>query len=205
MRNFLAKAAQRMTNQLRTQQLFEYFRGLCAAIAMSGLAACSASPEPTGSAPGLLANRAEATHTSLPVDPSDAVSRLVTSRNACKLLTREAAESAVGQPLPQNTVANEVQGMCDYNAADFSAGASVTLGDWQSIQAAATSGKTAPERIAGVGDEALGFISSNGATLYVRRGDEGFLISLNGPNIDHLPDHGMALEKALALKVLAQL
>ena len=51
---------------------------------------------------------------------------------------------AVGQPLPQNTVANEVQGMCDYNAADFSAGASLTLGDWPSIEAAAKSGKTMP-------------------------------------------------------------
>jgi hypothetical protein len=170
---------------------------------MGGMAACSASPEPAGSVAAPAADRAAADK-SRPIDPSDAVSRLVTSRNACKLLTRADAETAVGQPLPQNTVANAVQGMCDYNAADFSAGASVTLGDWESIQAAATSGKTAPMRITGVGDEALGLNGSNGATLYVRRGNEGFLITLNGPNIDHLPDHGMSLEKDLALKVLAQ-
>lgn len=174
------------------------------AIAIVGVAACSATPEPAGGVAAPPAERAAVAEKSAPIDPSDAVSRLVTSRNACKLLTRADAESAVGQPLPQNTVANEVQGMCDYNAADFTAGASITLGDWQSIEAAAKSGKTTPTQISGVGDEALGLGGSNGATLYVRRGDEGFLISLNGPNIDHLPDHGMALEKALALKVLAQ-
>ncbi len=171
---------------------------------MTVVAACSASPEPAGSVATPAANAAAVPDKSPPMDPADAVSRLVTSRNACKLLTRADAETAVGQPLPQNTVANEVQGMCDYNAADFSAGASLTLGDWPSIEAAAKSGRTTPTPIAGVGDEALGLGGSNGATLYVRRGDEGFLISLNGPNIDHLPDHGMALEKALALKVLAQ-
>jgi hypothetical protein len=188
----------------RTPRQFAHFQGFCAAIAMGGLVACGSSPESTGSVAAPLVDRAAAAEKSPSMDPSDAVSRLVTSRNACKLLTRADAETAVGQPLPQNTVANEVQGMCDYNATDFSAGASLTLGDWQSIQAAATSGKIAPTRIVGVGDEALSLSGSNGATLYVRRGDEGFLISLNGPNIDHLPDHGMALEKALALKVLAQ-
>jgi hypothetical protein len=192
-----------MIIQSRTPQRFARLRGYCAAAAMIGIAACSANPEPNSVAAS-ASNPAPARDASPPIDPAAAVSRLVTSRNACKLLTRADAEGAVRQPLPQNTVANEVQGMCDYNAADFSAGASLTLGDWSSIAAAAKSGKTPPLQVSGVGDEALGLASSNGATLYVRRGDEGFLISLNGPNIDHLPDHGLELEKALALKVLAQ-
>lgn len=128
---------------------------------------------------------------------------IITARIACDLLTRPDAEAAVGQPLPQNT-SNLTLGMCDFNAADFSAGASLTVNRWDSIKAAATGGKTPPVAIAGVGDEALNLNGSNGSTLYVRRGDEGFLLTLNGPKIDSLPDHGLAQEKALALKILSK-
>src|SRR4029077_1982676 len=116
-----------MTIRSLNLQRFARLRGFCAAVAMTVVAACSASPEPAGSVATPAANPAQVPDKSPPMDPADAVSRLVTSRNACKLLTRADAETAVGQPLPQNTVANEVQGMCDYNAADFSAGASLTL------------------------------------------------------------------------------
>lgn len=141
-----------------------------------------------------------------PAAVNDAIraSGIYASRNACELLTRADAEAAVGQPLPQNTVKNVAQGMCDYNAVDFSAGASVTVDSWDSIKGAATSGKNVPTTIAGVGNEALNLNGSNGSILYVRRGDEGFLLTLNGPNIDHLPDHGLGQEKRLALKILAR-
>ena len=128
---------------------------------------------------------------------------IITSRDACDLLARSDAEASVGQPLPQNTK-NVTLGQCDYNAADFSAGASVTVGSWESIRGAATSGKAMPATIAGVGDEALNLNGSNGSNLYVRRGDEGFLLTLHGPKIDSLQDHGLALEQALALKILAK-
>lgn len=125
----------------------------------------------------------------------------MTSRKACDLLKRPDAEAAVGQPLPQNTV-NITLGMCDYNAADFSAGASITVGSWESVKGAAISGAHKPEAIGGVGDEALNLNGGNGSILYVRRGNEGFLLTLHGPKIDHLSDGGLAREKDLALKIL---
>ena len=130
-------------------------------------------------------------------------SGVITARVACDLLVRADAEAAVGQPLPQTTN-NLTLGLCDFNAADFSAGASLTVNSWDSIKAAASSGKTAPVAITGVGDEALNLNGSNGSNLYVRRGDEGFLLTLNGPKIDHLADHGLAQEKGLALKTLSK-
>ena len=123
----------------------------------------------------------------------------------CEYMQRSDAEAAVGQPLP-NTTELIPLGMCDYNTPDFY-GASLTVGDWQGIKGAATSGGAdrQPTVISGVGDEALNLNGSNGSNLYVRKGDRGFLITLNGPNIDGLPDHGLEREKVLALKILANL
>lgn len=174
------------------------------ALAIGVLAACSSGTSPSTSAAATPA-------AGVPAKPADfdaataaiRASGIVTARKACDLLMRPDAEAAVGQPLPQNTV-NLTLGICDFNAANFSAGASLTVGNWESMKAAATGGKTMPAAIAGVGDEALNLNGSNGSNLYVRRGDEGFLLTLNGPKIDPLPDHGLAQEKTLALKVLAR-
>ena len=102
----------------------------------------------------------------------------------CQLMLRADAEAAVGQPLPQNDQ-NPTLGMCDYNASDFTAGAALTVSSWDSLKTAATSGKGQPVAISGVGDEALNLNGSNGSLLYVRKGSEGFLLVLNGPQIDH--------------------
>ncbi len=178
---------------------------VCVAIAfaLGTLVACDGGSK---SATSAAAPDSAATQADDPAALNDAIraSGIYTSRNACDLLTRADAEAAVGQPLPQNTVKNVALGMCDYNAADFSAGASVSVDSWESIKAAATGGRTVSTPIAGVGDEALNLNGSNGSILYVRRGDEGFLLTLNGPNIDHLPDHGLGQEKGLALKILAR-
>jgi hypothetical protein len=117
-------------------------------------------------------------------------------------MARSDAEAAVGQPLPQTTE-DLTLGMCGYNAEGFAAGASLTLGDWEGIKNAATGGRAVPTPISGVGDEALNLNGSNGSNLYVRKGNQGFLLVLNGPNIDGLADHGLSQEKDLALKVLA--
>ena len=123
---------------------------------------------------------------------------IVSARNGCDLLTQTDAEAAVGQTLPKNTV-NLTLGMCDYNSADFSAGASITIGDWESIKAASVAGVHQPQAVSGVGDEALRL----GGTLYVRKGTEGFLLDMHGPKIDPLPDKGLAMNKTLAQRVLA--
>ncbi len=125
-----------------------------------------------------------------------------TGRNPCEYMARADAEAALGQPLPK-TSEHIPLGMCDYTTPDFF-GASLTVGDWESIKGAATAGSHQPVSISGVGDEALNLNGSNGSILYVRKGSQGFLLTLNGPNIDHLPDHGLELEKTLALKILAK-
>ncbi|HEY0512096.1 MAG TPA: hypothetical protein VGH73_09340 [Thermoanaerobaculia bacterium] len=125
------------------------------------------------------------------------------SIKACELMTQPEAEAAVGQALPKATE-NSVLGMCTRSADDFSAGADLTVGEWQSMKAAATS-RSVPAPVSGVGDEALNLNGSNGSLLYVRKGSKGFLLVLNGPKIDHLPDHGLAREKDLASKIVSRL
>jgi len=134
------------------------------------------------------------------VNDSIQKSGIVTSRNACQLLVRADAEAAAGQPLPQNTTKNVALGMCDFNATDFSARASLTVGSWESLKTAMTSGPHQPIAVSGIGDEALNL----GGHLAVRKGAEGISVDLHGPKIDGLPDHGLAAAKQLAEKVLAR-
>ena len=77
------------------------------------------------------------------------------NRNPCEYMKREDAELAVGLPLPKTTEIIPL-GMCNYNTPEFY-GASLTVGDWEGIKGAATSGGAArqPTLISGVGDEAL--------------------------------------------------
>ncbi|MEP6864204.1 MAG: hypothetical protein ABJE66_26525 [Deltaproteobacteria bacterium] len=113
-------------------------------------------------------------------------------------MARPDAETAIELKLPQ-TVENAALGNCDYTTPDFY-GASLTVSDWSSIKAAATSSGHHPSVVTGVGDEALW-----GAGISVRKGDRGFLLVLNGPVVDHLPDKGLAKAKVLALTILPKL
>lgn len=127
-------------------------------------------------------------------------------RNACSLLTQADAEGALGAALPQKS-ATEPLGMCGYTSADFSEGAQLTVGDWDSIRKAATSGTRQPAAVDGVGDEARYFTGkeTGAGPLYVRHGQEGFLLVLNGSKIDHMPGaDAQAAEEALARRVLAR-
>ena len=127
-----------------------------------------------------------------------------TKKAPCELLVRADAEAVIGQPLPSNAE-DKVLGMCQWTTADFVFGADITLGDWDSIKAAANAGKGVPVPIAGVGDEALNLNGAGGpSVLYVRKGSDGFLLTLGGTNIDDLPDHGLSLEEDLARKIIAR-
>ena len=137
------------------------------------------------------------------LDAAVFASGIVTRRKGCDLMIRPDAEAAVGELLPQNTV-NLTLGLCDFNTADFLAGASISVGSWDSVKTAATSGKSVPVPIGGVGDEALNLNGSNGSLLFVRKGNEGFVLDVHGPKIDPLPDRGLAAEKDLAQKILAR-
>jgi hypothetical protein len=135
--------------------------------------------------------------------PTATGSPAASSIKACELMTQPEAEAAVGQALPKVTE-NGTLGMCTRSAEDFSAGADLTVGEWESMKTAATS-RSAPVSVSGVGDEALNLNGSNGSLLYVRKGTKGFLLVLNGPKIDHLADHGLAQEKDLASKIVSRL
>ncbi|MDT5123647.1 MAG: hypothetical protein QOC96_3129 [Acidobacteriota bacterium] len=135
-------------------------------------------------------------------DTAGSINPAGSSRKPCEFMARSDAETAVGQPLPQTTE-NIPLKMCDYNAEGFAAGASLTMSDWEGIKGAATGGRVVPTPISGIGDEALNLNGSNGSNLYVRKGSQGFLLVLNGPNIDGLADHGLSQEKELAVKILA--
>jgi hypothetical protein len=135
--------------------------------------------------------------------PATTASPAGSSIKACELMTQAEAEVAVGQALPKVTE-NGILGMCTRSAEDFSAGADLTVGEWESMKTAATS-SSAPVSVSGVGDEALNLNGSNGSLLYVRKGSRGFLLVLNGPKIDHSSDHGLAQERELASKIVSRL
>jgi hypothetical protein len=123
------------------------------------------------------------------------------SAHPCSLLTQTEVNTAVGQPLgpgKQTTTLDD----CQWTTSDFAAGVSISLSDWPAIKAAATGNGHTPESVPGIGDEAL---TNGGGLLYVRKGDAGFLLTINGPNVDSLPDQGLTREKALATAVVARL
>jgi hypothetical protein len=131
----------------------------------------------------------------------------VATRSPCDLLTRADAEAAVGAALPKNS-SNQALGSCGYSSADFSEGAELTTGEWDSIKTAATSGVRQPAQVGGVGDEGLYFTGqeTGAGPLYVRHGGEGILLVLNGSKIDHMAGaEALAVEKSLALKILARM
>jgi hypothetical protein len=121
----------------------------------------------------------------------------VASKKPCEYMARADAEAAIEIELP-GTNENVTLGQCGYTSPEFY-GASLTVGDWDSIKTAAAGRSTA---ISGLGDEAL---SKGGGLIYVRKGDRGFLLSINGPVVDHSADKGLAKAKTLALTILTKM
>jgi|ERR1022692_559988 hypothetical protein len=126
------------------------------------------------------------------------------SADPCSLLTQSEVSTAVGQPLGTGKK-TALPGDCQWATADFSAAVSVTVGDWSAWKTAATSGSHQPVSVPGIGDGALNINGANGSLLYVRKGSIGFLVTINGPHIDSLRDHGLAQEKVLAAAILGRL
>ena len=200
-----------MKTPLSTTSQIKSLGWLGVVFAVHALTACSGGSTPSANAAGVNAAKADSASVKagdpLANDASwraDAIANgIITARKACDLLTREDSEAAVGQPLPKKTE-NITLGTCDYTADDFSAGATVTVSSWESIKNAATTGPHQPTAIGGLGDEASNVVNSGDSILYVRRGDEGFALELNSRKIDALPDHGLAVEKDLALKIIGK-
>jgi len=163
------------------------------------LAACGSSGHPTvAGGPGTPGATATQPGGTAPAGPAAG------SPDPCSLLTQAEVDAAVGQPLGAAQSGAE-PGACQWSTADFVADVDITVADWTSIKAAATAGAHQPVAISGVGDEALNLNGSNGSILYVRKGDVGFLLTINGPKIDSLPDHGLAQEQVLATAALGRL
>jgi Protein of unknown function (DUF3558) len=121
----------------------------------------------------------------------------------CTLLTQAEVDSSVGQPLQAGS--RVLPQDCQWSTTDFTADVDLTIGQWDQTKAAATAASRPPTAVAGVGDEALNLNGSNGSYLYVRKGDTGFIVEVNGPHIDGLPDHGLAQEVELAKAVVGRL
>jgi hypothetical protein len=180
-----------------------WFRSVIAAGAVSllciGLVACSGSSTATSTPPA----GAQVGPTTAPVGATSQTGNGAAS--PCALLTQAEAAAAVGQAINAG-VEDVTLGTCSYASSDFAAGVDLTVGSWDSMAAAATSNGAKPTPISGVGDEALNLNGAGGPSLlYVRKGSTGFLLTMNGPNIDSLADHGLAKEEALAALILARL
>ncbi len=120
----------------------------------------------------------------------------------CSVLTQAEVDTAVGQPLGPGKPTAPL-GNCVWSNSDFSAGVDVTVSDWSSINNAATGGgtKPPPPAVAGVGDEAFWYQGF----LYVRKGDAGFLLSIDFPKVSSTADYGLTQAKVLAAAVLGRL
>jgi hypothetical protein len=120
-----------------------------------------------------------------------------TGHKPCEYMARADAETAIELKLPGTT--ERMPGTCLYSTPEYY-GASLTLGDWESIKKASSTAH--PTAVAGVGDEAL-FIG--GGAIYFRKGDRGFLLVINGPVVDHAADKGLAKASALAVTIAAKM
>jgi hypothetical protein len=193
-----------MTTRLRRRHLLLTAGMTLLLGACSGASAPAATTGSTGAPTAAAQNPTPGSATAVPTAKPAGGGATGGSASPCSKLTQAEVDTAVGQPLgPGKQVATLDD--CVWNATDYAASVDLTIGDWSGIKAAATSGSAVPTAITGVGDEALNLNGSNGSLLYVRKGDAGFLLTINGPHIDGLPDHGLAQEKVLAAAVLGRL
>lgn len=168
-------------------------------VACSGSTSATSAPAATAQSPGVAPASSAVGPSTAPVGASGGTGAGAAS--PCTLLTQAEAVAAVGQALTAG-VENVPLGVCTYASSDFAAGVDLTVGSWDSMVAAAHGNGASPAPVSGVGDEALNLNGSNGSLLYVRKGSSGFLLTMNGPNIDSLADHGLAKEEALAALIL---
>ena len=133
-----------------------------------------------------------------------AVKPAASTNDSCALLTQAEVDTAVGQPLGAGKPVLPT-GSCLWATSDFAAGVNITVANWTGLKAAAHGDGATPTSVSGVGEEALNLNSSNGSILYVRKGDGGFLITINGPHVDGLADHGFAQEKVLGTAAVGRL
>lgn len=183
--------------------------GACGAASTPTVASApNASVTSTPSIPATSAPSADAA-TSQPASPPVAADSTGPGSGGiadpCSLLTQTEVDAAVGQPLGpgKSTVAHLD---CAWSSSDFGANVYLTVGDWDTtVKGAASANGGAPTAIAGLGDEAWTASGNNGSLVFARKGSDGFLLIIDGPNVDSLSDHGVTQEKVLAAAILGRL
>jgi len=123
------------------------------------------------------------------------------AKKPCDYLARADAEAALELALP-GTTETETTGECIYHSAEFY-GVTFAVGTWEGVtQSANSGGQNHPATpVTGIGDEAL----RQGSHLYVRKGDRGLAVALNGPAVDANQDTAIARARVLALKILPKM
>jgi hypothetical protein len=123
------------------------------------------------------------------------------AKKPCEYLARADAEAALELALP-GTTETEGTGECIYHSAEFY-GVTFATGPWDGVLLSANSGGKdhPPTPVTGIGEEAV----SLGVNLYVRKGERGLMVSLNGPAVDADRNKALARAKDLALKILPKM
>ncbi|PZS34517.1 MAG: hypothetical protein DLM59_04590 [Pseudonocardiales bacterium] len=177
-------------------------------LALLAGAGCSGSTSHRGSGPSSSTSATAGPGASKPGPVSSLGS---VTRTPCALITKSEAERAAGQPLGP-ALENADPAECTYAASDSTASVVLDVGTWAGIArvlaAVKTGAATGLQKVAlpGVGDDATA-LSGRGGTpiLYVRKGKKGFVLSISGPEVDDLPDGGLAQATTLAVAIAARL
>jgi hypothetical protein len=166
-----------------------------AALALAGLAACSAGTSPASTPPGGAASPAASAGTS---------GAGGWRSHPCVLLTGTEASAALGQRVM--ALKNTSGGLCQYISTGLSADTAFIqtwAGDWRSCKQTVSLGSKRPVPVSGVGDEALW--DAKFGNLCVRSGSIGLLVIIGGSKISQLSDHGLAQAESLARLILPRL
>jgi hypothetical protein len=130
------------------------------------------------------------------------------SSDPCALLTQTDVSAAIGGPVDTGTPKSHAgAGSCVYDSTDgANAGGLIAIASWQEVTDNVKVNRITLSPLSGLGDQAFtGFAGAGFPALVVRQGNVGFEISIHGPHITSLTDHGLSKAEDLARLVLSRL
>jgi len=177
------------------------------ALLCTGLGACSGTSVKPVAAAGAVQNSATSAGPSAPATSATsppAAGTATAPGHPCALLSQAEAVSSVGEPLdPGVESVQGTAGTCLYKSGNDSAFVTLTVTNWEALKPIAQRRGAIP--VSSIGDEALSFTDAAGSQLLVRKDSTGVRILIHGPDIDSLPDRGLAKEEALARLLVPRL
>jgi hypothetical protein len=179
------------------------------ALICTSLGACTGTSAKAGAAPGTAQKSGAPASSGVPAPATSPASPpqagiATAGSHPCALLHQSEAVRSVGEPLGRGV--ESAQGTartCLYKSGNNSTFVAVTVASWDAMKSFAQ--HSGAVSVSNVGDEALSFTDAAGSQLFVRRGSAGVRLLIHGPNIDSLPDHGLAKEEGLAALLLPRL